>query len=181
MVTLVFLGALVAERLVELFISKRNAANAFAKRAVEVGKGHYVAMTLFHGAFFVACFFGRGPFDAVRFFGLLPLAVAAQALRYWAIHTLGERWNTRVIVLPDAEPVTGGPYRFMKHPNYLAVCVEMAVVPLMLGAYLTAAVFSLANAVLLWVRIRVEEKALGPRWQDAFTGKRRLLPGAKGG
>ena len=179
--TLVFLGALAAERLVELVISKRNAAKAFAKRAVEVGTGHYVAMTVLHGAFLVACFFEQRPFDAARFFGLLPLALAAQALRYWAIYTLGDRWNTRVIVLPDAAPVTGGPYRFMRHPNYLAVCVEMAVVPLLLGAYLTAAAFSLGNAVLLSVRIRTEEEALGPRWQRAFTGKRRLLPGVKGG
>jgi len=179
--TAVLLAALIAERLAELVISKRNAAWAFARGGVEFGKLHYVFMTLFHGAFFVACWFDQGPFDAVRFFGLLPLAVGAQALRYWAIHTLGPRWNTRVIVVPDAEPITGGPYRFMKHPNYLAVCLELAVVPLMLGAYATAVVFSLVNAALLFVRIRVEEKALGPKWEHAFAGKRRLMPGAKGG
>jgi methyltransferase len=181
MVTAAFLAALMVERLVELVISKRNAAKAFARGGVEVGKGHYVFMTIFHGAFFVACWFEAAPFDPRRFFGLLPLALGAQVLRYWAIRTLGDRWNTRVIVLPEAEPVTGGPYRFMKHPNYLAVCVELAAVPLMLGAYGTAAIFTLVNAVLLWVRIRVEERALGPKWEHAFAGKRRLIPGAKGG
>jgi methyltransferase len=181
MVTLVFLAALGVERLAELVISKRNAAKAFARGGVEYGKIHYLFMTVFHGAFLVACWFEAGPFDAARFFGLLPLALGAQALRYWAIHTLGSQWNTRVIVVPGAEPVTGGPYRFMKHPNYLAVCLEMAVVPLMLGAYATAVVFSIGNAVLLFVRIRVEEKALGPKWEHAFAGKRRMLPGAKGG
>jgi methyltransferase len=181
MVTAIFLAALVAERLVELFLSRRNAALAFQKGAAEVGKLHYAVMTVFHGAFIVSCFLEAGPFEPVRFFALLPLALGAQALRYWAIATLGERWNTRVIVLPDSEPVTGGPYRFMKHPNYLAVCLEMAVVPLMLGAYVTAVVFSLGNAVLLWVRIRVEERALGPKWEQAFEGKRRLFPGVRGG
>jgi methyltransferase len=181
MVTLVFLALLVAERLVELLISRRNVTRAFARGGVEVGRLHYGFMAVFHGAFIVACWREALPFDPVRFFGLLPFALGAQALRYWAIRTLGERWNTRVIVLPDAEPVTGGPYRFMRHPNYLAVCIEFAVVPLMLGAYVTAVAFSVGNALLLWVRIRVEEKALGPKWEHAFAGKRRLLPGAKGG
>jgi methyltransferase len=181
MVTAAFLALLVAERLLELALSRRNAARAFARGAVEVGRLHYAVMAVFHGAFFVACWLTARPFEPVRFLGLLPLALGAQALRYWAIHTLGDRWNTRVIVLPDAEPVTFGPYRYMRHPNYLAVCVELAVVPLMVGAYATAIVFSLGNALLLWVRIRAEEKALGPKWEHAFAGKRRLLPGAKGG
>jgi methyltransferase len=181
MVTVLFVAALIVERLGELVLSRRHAAKAFARGGVEYGKAHYVVMTIFHGAFIAACWFDAGPFDPVGFFGLLPLALGAQALRYWAIHTLGDQWNTRVIVVPDAVPVTGGPYRFMKHPNYLAVCIEMAIVPLMLGAYLTAVVFSVGNAVLLFVRIRVEEKALGSKWEHAFAGKRRLMPGAKGG
>ena len=180
MVSRFFLAALVLERLLELYLSRRNAARAFARGAVEVGQSHYAVMTLFHAAFLVSCFV-EAKDDLVLFFAFLPGALAAQALRYWAIRTLGDRWNTRVIVVPKDPPVTHGPYRFMKHPNYLAVCLELVCVPLMLGAWRTAAVFSLGNAVLLFVRIRAEEKALGPQWAEAFAGKRRLIPGGRGG
>jgi methyltransferase len=181
MVTRFVLGALLVERVVELVLSRRNAAKAFAQGGEEFGRGHYIVMAIFHGCFFVACDREAGPFEPVRFFALLPLVLGAQGLRYWAIATLGDRWNTRVIVVPGSEPVTSGPYRYMKHPNYLAVCVEMAAVPLMLGAYVTAVLFSVGNAALIFVRVRVEERALGPKWERAFAGKRRLLPGAKRG
>ena len=181
MVSRLYLFALIAERLYELWLSRRNAARAFANGGVEVGQGHYRVMALFHALFFVACAVEARAFDPVLFFGFLPGALAAMALRYWAIRTLGDRWNTRVIVVPNAAPVTGGPYRFMKHPNYLAVCLEMICVPMMLGAWATALAFSLGNAALLVVRIRAEEKALGPQWAEAFEGKRRLIPGGPRG
>jgi methyltransferase len=116
------------------------------------------------------------PFPGALGFAALGVALLAQALRYWAVSTLGPRWNTRVIVLPEAPPVTGGPYRFLRHPNYLAVVLELAAVPLIHGAWLTALCFSLANAALLTWRIRVEEQALGPRWQAAFAGRARFIP-----
>lgn len=181
MVNRAYLVALVVERLVELVLSKRNAAKAFARGGVEVGQAHYRVMTAFHTLFIIACALEARPFDPVLFFAFLPGALGAQALRWWAIRTLGERWNTRVIVVPGEQPVTGGPYRFMKHPNYLAVVVELFCVPMMMGAYFTAIVFSLGNALLLYVRIRAEERALGPQWQQAFAGKSRLLPGARHG
>lgn len=181
MVNRAYLVALVVERLVELVLSKRNAAKAFARGGVEVGQAHYRVMTAFHTLFIIACALEARPFDPVLFFAFLPCALGAQALRWWAIRTLGERWNTRVIVVPGEQPVTGGPYRFMKHPNYLAVVVELFCVPMMMGAYFTAIVFSLGNALLLYVRIRAEERALGPQWQQAFAGKSRLLPGARHG
>ena len=104
-------------------------------------------------------------------------AIGAQGLRYWAIATLGERWNTRVIVIPGGSPVTRGPYRFVRHPNYVAVIIEMACVPLIHGAWLTAVVFSVANALLLRVRISVEEHALGAAYAQAFDAAPRFIPG----
>ncbi len=179
--TRAYLAILIAERLYELWLSRRNAARALARGGVEVGQEHYRAMLLFHALFFVACALEAGPFEPVLFFSFLPIALGAMALRYWAIRTLGERWNTRVIVVLGEAPVTSGPYRDMKHPNYLAVCLEMFSVPMLGGAWITALVFSIGNALLLRVRIRAEERALGPHWRQAFAGRRRMLPGARGG
>jgi methyltransferase len=115
--------------------------------------------------------------------GWLALAVVlgAQALRYWAIATLGWRWNTRIVVVPGAAPVTGGPYRFVRHPNYVAVIAEMVALPLVHGAWLTALAFTLGNAWLLRVRIHAEERALGEHWEHAFAGRPRFVPGGHGG
>lgn len=181
MVSWLYLAALGLERLFELLLSKRNAARALARGGVEVGRAHYRVMTAFHTLFLVACAFEAKPFDAPLFFAFLPGALGAQALRYWAIRTLGDRWNTRVIVVPGDEPVTAGPYRYLKHPNYLAVVIELFCVPMMMGAFATAIAFSLGNAALLYVRIRAEERALGDKWQHAFEGKSRLIPGARRG
>lgn len=164
------------ERLVELRLSKRNAAWAFERGGKEYGHGHYRFMTVFHTAFLVACvaepWLLDRPFASPWGFVALALAVAAQLLRYWAITTLGTRWNTRVIVLPDWEPVTGGPYRYFRHPNYAAVVLELAVLPLVHGAWVTALVFSVVNAALLRVRISVEEQALGAKYASAFRLER---------
>src|SRR5262249_26119333 len=153
---------------------------AFQRGGSEAGRGHYSAMVVLHAAFIASC-----AFEALFFWRVLSpwivwtavaLELSAQALRYWAVATLGERWNTRVIVMPEAQPVTAGPYRFVRHPNYVAVAIEIAAVPLIGGAPITAIVFSIANAVMLWVRIRSEERALGTRWQDAFEARPRFVP-----
>lgn len=156
------------ERLVELRLSVRNAKWAFERGAVEYGQGHYPFMTVFHTAFLVACVVEpwalERPFVSPWGFVALAFAVGAQLLRYWAITTLGTRWNTRVIVLPKGEQlVSGGPYQFVRHPNYVAVCVELLALPLIHGAWVTAVVFTIGNALLLRVRIKVEETALGLR------------------
>ncbi len=169
------------ERVAELLISKRNAAAAFAKGAVEVGQAHYKVMAVFHTLFLLSCvaepwLLGRA-FPGLLGWVALTGAVLAQLLRYWAITTLGPRWNTRIIVLPEAPPVTAGPYRFLKHPNYLAVVIEMVCLPLIFGGFLTALVFSLGNAAILFVRIRAEEQALGSKYASAFAGKSRFVPG----
>ena len=180
------LVALVAlERGVELVLSARNARLARARGGVETGQGHYPVMAVFHALFLVACALEvtslHRPFPGAVGWVALAVVLGAQALRYWAIATLGWRWNTRIVVVPGAAPVTAGPYRWVRHPNYVAVIAEMLALPLVHGAWLTAAVFSLGNALLLRVRIRAEERALGVSWENAFTGRPRFVPGAHGG
>lgn len=179
-----FIVLIALERVAELVISKRNAAWAFSQGAIEVGHGHYKVMAAFHTAFLVACiaepWLLHREFPGFIGWVALTFAVLTQALRYWAITTLGRRWNTRVIVLPNAQPVTHGPYRFMKHPNYLAVVLEMVCVPLIFASVFTAVAFSLGNAAILFVRIRAEERALGAKYASAFAGKSRFVPGGSG-
>lgn len=174
--------ALVAlERVAELIVSSRNARRALARGGVELGRGHYPAMVVFHAGVLLACAIEPWllPRPWPRAATLLSAAavVAAQALRWWAVATLGPRWSTRIVVLPGAPPVVGGPYRFLRHPNYLAVVVELLALPLALGAVWTAALATIGNAALLAVRIPAEERALGASWAAAFQGRRRLVPG----
>jgi methyltransferase len=173
------------ERGVELVLSARNARAARARGGVESGRGHYPVMATFHAFFLVACavevLFLHRPFPGLLGWAALAAVVLAQPLRYWAIATLGWRWNTRIVVVPGEPPVTTGPYRWVRHPNYVAVVTEMAALPLVHEAWLTAVVFSLGNAWLLWVRIRAEERALGPAWESAFSGRPRFVPGGSGG
>jgi len=178
-----FLALLALERIGELVLSRRNARRAFARGAVEVGQRHYRVMAVFHTLFLVACavepIVWPHAYPAALGAAALAGAVAAQALRYWAIATLGERWNVRIIVLPGAAPVVAGPYRWVRHPNYVAVVLEMLCVPLIHGAFVTALAFSLGNGLLLLVRIRAEEAALGNGYADAFAATPRFIPGGK--
>jgi methyltransferase len=159
-----FLALLGLERLAELRLSARNARWSFARGAVEAGQGHFPTMKALHGAFLLACaaevVLLRRPWIPALGWPMLGLALAAQALRYWAIGSLGRRWNVRVIVLPDVPAVDRGPYRFLRHPNYVAVVLEGLAIPLLHSAWWTAVGFTLANAWLLRVRIRCEEDAL---------------------
>ncbi len=152
------------ERLVELALSRRHARRAFEKGGIEVGRAHFRWMALLHAGLLAACvaevWLLRRRFVLELAAPMLALALLAQALRYWVIATLGWRWNVRVIIVPGEPGVTSGPYRFMRHPNYLAVIVEGLALPLVHGAYLAAAAFTLLDALMLRVRIRVEERAL---------------------
>jgi methyltransferase len=152
------------ERLVELVVSKRNAAWAFDRGGRETGQGHYPAMVVLHtgllaGALLEA-WLTRPQVPAVLAWTMLLLVLVSQALRWWCIATLGRAWNTRVIVVPGAPRVRRGPYRWLPHPNYVAVVLEGAALPLVHAAWLTAVVFTVLNAVLLTVRLRVESSAL---------------------
>jgi methyltransferase len=180
---LILLAMLVVERIFELNLARRNARRAFDRGAIEVGQVHYRVMVAFHALFIVSCVV-----EAVFFPHALPSIVAwialfaeicAQALRYWAVSTLGDRWNTRIVVTPEREPVTTGPYRFMRHPNYLAVVIEIAAVPMIGGAIFTAIAFSIGNALILAVRIPAEERAMGAHYEDALGSRRRFIPGLR--
>ena len=177
---LAFLGLLGLERVVELLLSLRNARQARAAGAVEAGRGHYPVMVAFHTLFLLCCaaeaVLVPRSFPGALGWAALAVALASQGLRYWAVASLGVRWNTRVLVWPGLPPVTSGPYRFLRHPNYLAIVLEMAAVPMVYGAWVTAVVFSLGNLLLLRVRIRSEEDALGEAWAAAFAGRPRWLP-----
>ena len=152
------------QRSTELRLAVRNERLARAAGAVEFGAGHYPWMVTLHTLFLVSCvaevFLLERPLAPRAAGAMLLLLGVATALRYWTISTLGERWTTKILVRPGVPLVTGGPYRFLRHPNYLAVVIEIAALPLVHGAWLTAAVFSVANAVLLTVRIRTENAAL---------------------
>jgi methyltransferase len=103
----------------------------------------------------------RGPVFPVYWPAALALFLLVQPLRYWAILSLGESWNTKILVVPGAKPVRSGPYRYLNHPNYVVVVVEILAFSLIFGAWLTALAFTLLNAVVLRVRIREENRALG--------------------
>jgi methyltransferase len=152
------------QRLAELALSRRHERRLRSRGAVEVGSGHYPWMVALHAAFLASClaevWWLDRPFVPALAAIALAVLVAATALRVWSLRTLGGRWTTRVLVLPGAALVAGGPYRFLRHPNYLAVVLEMAALPLVHAAWATALAFSAANALLLRRRIRVEERAL---------------------
>jgi methyltransferase len=177
-------GLFALERMAELALSRRNALRAVAAGAVEVGRGHYAVMVPFHGAFLAACaaeaYAAPAPPPRVAILAA-GAAVLAQGLRWWSVWALGPRWSTRILVVPGAAPVTRGPYRFLRHPNYVAVAVELAALPLAWGSWRTALAFSIGNALLLAVRVPAEERALGAAYAAAFRETPRFVPAALGG
>lgn len=152
------------ERLVELVVSQRNLAWSRARGGVEFGAGHYPAMVVLHIGLLVGCLAEvillDRPFMPWLGWPMLAIVIGAQVLRWWCITTLGQQWNTRVVVVPGAPRVTGGPYRLMSHPNYVAVVIEGIALPLVHSAWITAVVFTVLNAVLLKTRIGTENAAL---------------------
>ena len=157
-------AAVGVERLAELAVAKRNAAWSFAHGGVESGRGHYPFVVALHTGLLVGCVVEvvvlDRPFLPWLGWPMLALVVASQALRWWCIATLGHRWNTRVIVVPGLPLVASGPYRWFRHPNYVAVVVEGFSLPPVHTAWVTALVFTVLNIPLLAVRLRVEERAL---------------------
>ncbi len=160
----VLVGLVGVERLAELVVAKRNLAWSRARGGRESGFSHYPFMVVLHTGLLVGClvevWWRDGDFLPALGWPMLALVVAAQGLRWWCIRTLGHQWNTRIVVVPGLPMVTGGPYRFLPHPNYVAVVVEGFALPLVHGAWVTAVVFTVLNAGLLTVRIRAENDAL---------------------
>jgi methyltransferase len=156
--------ALVAiQRMLELRLSRRHERILRARGAVERGREHYPLMVGLHVLWLLSTLVEgllRGPDIPVYWPVPLALFLLAQLLRYWAILSLGDYWNTRVLVVPGTRLVARGPYRYLRHPNYAVVIVEIATFPLIFGDWITALVFSILNAALLFVRIRTENRAL---------------------
>jgi methyltransferase len=178
---LVFWTFLIIQRLAEVKIAKKNEETLLSKGAVEAGGSHYKWMVTMHVSFFLFLF------TEVMFFGafspswwIIPfvLFLIAQIVRVWAITSLGVFWNTKIILLPGAEVVAKGPYRFIRHPNYLVVSLELLVIPLIFGAYVTALLFTILNILMLRVRIPAEEKALMELtdYENRHGEKQRFFP-----
>ena len=161
---LILLFAVGVERLAELVLAQRNLAWSRARGGVEIGAGHYPVMVALHLALLVGCVVEVAvmyrPFIPALGWPMLALVIAAQGLRWWCITTLGRQWNTRVVVIPGAARIDGGPYRWISHPNYVAVAVEGLALPLVHSAWVTALAFTTLNAALLSTRVSVENSAL---------------------
>jgi methyltransferase len=157
-------AAVAVMRLVELSVARRHLRWARERGGVETGAGHYPVMVALHSGLLVGClaevWLAGRPFIPALGWPMLALLVGAHALRWWCIGTLGAQWNTRVIRVPGMPLVTGGPYRWLQHPNYVAVVVEGFALPLVHTAWVTALAFTVLNALLLRVRLRVENEAL---------------------
>lgn len=158
-----FLAALAIQRVSELALSARGAKRLLARGAREHGRGHFPLLVLVHVLFPLAlvaefAWLGARPWASWPLW--LALLLGAQVLRFWSMRTLGERWNVRILVLPGEPPIERGPYRFVRHPNYVAVVVELLAAPLLFGAWRTALAIGVLNALALRIRIRAEEAAM---------------------
>jgi methyltransferase len=158
------LSVIACERVAELVVSARHANALLRRGGVEYGLRHFPVMIALHVALLAGCvlepLLGHRTFIPALGFPMLALTLLANGLRWWCITTLGERWTARVIVLPGAPLLRSGPYRWFAHPNYVAVIIEGAALPLTGSAWITACVFTVLNAALLSVRIRCEIPAL---------------------
>ena len=158
---LYFISFVILLRLLELAVARRNEKWLLQNGAVEYGKGHYPVMVALHTLFLVAliaeyCCRQNAAFSLPFFVTFLVLI----SLKVWVIATLGRYWNTKIYRIAHVSLVSRGPYRFVKHPNYIIVVAEIAIIPLVFHLYISAIVFSLLNAAMLYVRIGVENKAL---------------------
>jgi methyltransferase len=161
---LIVLTAVTLQRLGELVLARRNTRRLLARGGYEVGAGHYPLIVGLHAAWLAALWFLG--WDRSVSLPWLALFVVLQMLRVWVISSLGGRWTTRIVLLPGAPLVRRGPYRFVSHPNYAVVVAEIAVLPLAFGLVGVAILFSVLNALVLWVRIRAEGRALSPDRSD---------------
>lgn len=156
------LALVVLQRLAELALARRNTRRLLAAGAIEAGRSHYPLIVALHAGWIVALAL-LVPAEAPVSWPLLLVFILLQAARVWVIASLDGYWTTRIITLPGVPLVRRGPYRWLRHPNYLIVALEIAVLPLAFGAVWIAAMFSALNAAMLWHRIRVENAALAAR------------------
>ncbi|MET3658042.1 isoprenylcysteine carboxyl methyltransferase family protein [Sporosarcina psychrophila] len=159
----IVISIVILQRLVELVVAKRNEQWMRSQGAFEAGAAHYPIMVAMHIAFFISLLAEVILLDrslSSIWIILLVIFLTAQVARIWCLTSLGKFWNTKIIILPGADVVQKGPYKWVRHPNYVIVTTELLVLPLMFGAYLTAIIFTLLNVWMLSVRIPAEEKAL---------------------
>lgn len=159
----IFLAILIIQRISELLLARRNEKIVRAKGAREYDEKGYKVIVLMHIFFFISLISEYILLDRTINHFWAPLLIfflIAQILRYWAISTLGYNWNTKILTTPNTSPVRSGPYKYLNHPNYLSVVIEIAVIPLIFSCYITSVIFSVFNLLLLKRRIRIEEKAL---------------------
>jgi methyltransferase len=154
---------LLCQRAAELFLAEKNRRWALERGGKESGQDHYPLIVGMHALFYVSLvleyrYLSKGWNSAWPFW--LALLILTQLFRVWCIASLGRFWNTRIIVIPGVKRVTTGPYRWLRHPNYVVVAVEILIIPVLCGCYLTALAFTLANLLVLRIRIREEESAL---------------------
>ncbi|HWE75999.1 MAG TPA: isoprenylcysteine carboxylmethyltransferase family protein [Stellaceae bacterium] len=154
-------GLVALERLAELVYANRNTRTLVREGAYEIGRSHYKLIVLLHAAWLISVYLAAPP--GAPAWTWIALFLLLQIARYWILATLGRYWTTRIIVVPNAPLIAGGPYRFLRHPNYAVVIAEIVVLPLAFREYGIAIVFSLLNMALLWWRIRVETAALNKR------------------
>ncbi|MFL6689837.1 MAG: isoprenylcysteine carboxyl methyltransferase family protein [Alphaproteobacteria bacterium] len=162
MIAYAILAFVIIQRLAELAYAQHNTRALLARGAVETGRAHYPLFVALHAAWLISVALALPKPPSIHW---LPLAgyVALEFLRAWTMWSLGPYWTTRIVTLPDSPLVRRGPYRFLRHPNYVIVTGEIALLPLIFGELRVAAIFSLLNAMLLFWRIREEESALAPR------------------
>lgn len=158
----IILGAVALQRLLELVLSVHNTRKLKVEGGIEIGAGHYPLFILLHGSWLLAIFLLTPNTASVNFW-LLALYILLQFARVWIIASLGKYWTTRIITVPEAPLLKKGPYRYMRHPNYLIVICEIAVLPLVFGNWQIAVLWSLANALLITWRIHIENAALSMR------------------
>ncbi|WP_026563866.1 isoprenylcysteine carboxyl methyltransferase family protein [Bacillus sp. UNC41MFS5] len=174
-------GFIVLQRMVELRIAKRNEKWMKNQGAIEFGKKHYRFMVLMHVLFFF-CLIAEKVFGnrELSYFWpiLLSVFLVTQIMRIWVIISLGRYWNTKIIVLRDANVIKKGPYLYIRHPNYFVVAIELVVVPLLFNCYITACLFTILNGIILMIRIPEEEKALKEltEYEGIFQDCNRFLP-----
>ncbi|MFP7230483.1 isoprenylcysteine carboxyl methyltransferase family protein [Bacillus subtilis] len=157
------IAILIAQRAAEMAVARQNEQKVKKQGAIEFGENHYPYIIIMHILFFLSLIaevllLNKQP--SSWWIGIAATILIVQAVRYWALCSLGTYWNTKILVVPGAELVKKGPYRWMKHPNYTVVILEILLIPLLYQAYVTMSLFSVLNAALLTIRIRAEDKAL---------------------
>jgi methyltransferase len=182
MIFYLFLIIIIVQRVSELFIARRNETYMKRMGGEEHGRDHYPLIVAVHLLFLLSFTLEVIVFNkevSPLWMMILPIILITQIIRYWAVFSLGPFWNTKIIIVPDLEVVAKGPYRFMRHPNYLVVAVEILFLPIFFQAYATAILFTVLNAAILTIRIPAEEKALMQHtdYKKSFINKRRFIPG----